>query len=64
MAKRLNRKSIGIEYEETYFKTGLRRLDIKSSYNGEQLEAVKKTTAIKNTRNKKTIKDETEKIKA
>jgi len=53
VAKRLNRKSIGIEYEETYYKIGLRRLNITDNYNGEQLEAVKKITTVKNKRNNK-----------
>ncbi len=63
VAKRLNRNSIGIEFEEAYFKTGLRRLEIAKSYNGEPLEAIKKTTTIKNKRNKAIKKDEVEKVK-
>lgn len=54
VAKKLNRKSIGIEFEETYFKTGLRRLNITDRYKGEMLVEVEKTTTIKNKRSKKT----------
>ena len=42
VAKKLKRKSIGIECEEEYIKTGLRRLDIISNYNGEELLTIKK----------------------
>jgi site-specific DNA-methyltransferase (adenine-specific) len=35
VAKRLNRKSIGIELSEEYLKIGLRRLELKDEYNGE-----------------------------
>lgn len=38
VAKSLKRKSIGIEIEEEYVKTGLRRLQITSTYKGKQLE--------------------------
>jgi len=37
VAKRLERQSIGIEIEEEYVKIGLRRLEILSSYKGEEL---------------------------
>lgn len=37
VAKKSGRKSIGIEIEEEYLKIGLRRLQILSSYNGEEL---------------------------
>lgn len=52
VAKKLNRKSIGIEIEEEYVKTGLRRLNIQNKYNGETLKPVIKNTTIKNTKNK------------
>lgn len=52
VAKKLNRKSIGIEIEEEYVKTGLRRLNIQNKYNGETLKPVIKNTIIKNTKNK------------
>ncbi len=37
VAKKLGRRSIGIEVEEEYLKIGLRRLQILSSYKGEEL---------------------------
>jgi len=42
VAKRLGRLSIGIETQEEYIKTGLRRIGIRTVYNGEKLEAPKK----------------------
>ena len=42
-AKKLGRKSIGIEIEEEYVKIGLRRLEILSSYNGEELRRAPRT---------------------
>jgi adenine-specific DNA-methyltransferase len=41
-AKRLGRKSIGIEINEDYVKMGLRRLDIPSKYSQEELAKEKK----------------------
>lgn len=38
VAKKLGRKSIGIELSEKYLKTGLRRVGISTEYNGEKLE--------------------------
>ena len=38
VAKKLRRKSIGIEIEEEYVKIGLRRLQIQQHYKGEKLE--------------------------
>ncbi len=38
VAKKLNRKSIGIEISEKYIKIGLRRVGISFDYNGEKLE--------------------------
>lgn len=43
VAKRLGRKSIGIEINEEYVKIGLRRLEILSSYNGEELRRMPRT---------------------
>jgi site-specific DNA-methyltransferase (adenine-specific) len=37
VAKKLGRKSIGIEIEEEYVKIGLRRLQIQTHYKGEEL---------------------------
>lgn len=48
VANRLGRKSIGIELEEEYVKTGLRRLSIVEEYNGEKLKPLEKKTTIKN----------------
>lgn len=38
VAKKLNRKSIGVEIDEEYTKIGLRRLSIVEEYNGEKLK--------------------------
>ncbi|CAN2040504.1 DNA adenine methyltransferase [Candidatus Magnetomoraceae bacterium gMMP-15] len=43
VAQKLNRCSIGIELQEEYIKTGLRRLNIVSEYNGERLTPLNKT---------------------
>ncbi len=43
VAKKLGRKSIGIEIEEEYVKIGLRRLEILSTYNGEKLRRAPRT---------------------
>ena len=45
VAKKLGRKSIGVELQEDYIKIGLRRLGLQEEYNGEQLkrEAIKGT---------------------
>lgn len=48
VAQRLERNGIGIEAQEEYIKIGLRRLNIASSYKGEQLTAMVKSTARKN----------------
>ncbi|WP_420629480.1 adenine-specific DNA-methyltransferase [Candidatus Leptofilum sp.] len=48
VAKKLNRKSIGIELEEEYIKIGLRRLSVMSLYNGEKLHPVEKIYERKN----------------
>ncbi|HHY0422211.1 TPA: adenine-specific DNA-methyltransferase [Vibrio parahaemolyticus] len=42
VAKRLNRRSIGIEINPEYVKMGLRRVDVPSHYTEEELEKVKK----------------------
>lgn len=48
VAKRLGRKTIGIEINEKYFKVGLRRLGLSHEYNGERLvkNKVKKTNNL------------------
>ncbi len=38
VAKRLQRKSIGIELNESYIKIGLRRLSIPSNYDDKELK--------------------------
>ena len=48
VAKRLNRKTIGIEWERDYIKTGLRRCGIQKVLDGELLQAVKKNTERRN----------------
>ncbi len=48
VAQRLGRKSIGIEFQEDYIKTGLRRLNISDEYNGEKLIPLDKTYIRKN----------------
>lgn len=47
VAMRLNRKSIGIDLNEDFFKVGIRRVGIDSEYNGEKLEK-KKSKKTKN----------------
>jgi adenine-specific DNA-methyltransferase len=48
VAQRLGRRSIGIEAQEQYVKIGLRRLNLATDFNGEELKAIVKTTARKN----------------
>lgn len=48
VAQRLKRKSIGIEFQEDYYKIGLRRLKIASEFNGEKLAPLDKTYVRKN----------------
>lgn len=43
VAKRLGRRSIGVELQEQYVKIGLRRLGIQSELNGEALKPLKKS---------------------
>ena len=43
VAKQLGRKSIGIEIEEEYVKIGLRRLQILTAYEGEELRRAPRT---------------------
>lgn len=47
VAQKLNRRFIGIEIQEDYFKIGLRRLEIAHEYKGESLEKEKKTYEVK-----------------
>lgn len=48
VAKKLGRKSIGIEINEDYFKIGLRRLDLCKDYKGETLMPPQKSFNINN----------------
>lgn len=48
VAKRLGRKSIGIEIESKYLKIGLRRLGILDNFEGEVLKPMKKSFVKKN----------------
>ncbi len=48
VAKKLNRRSIGIDLQEEYIKIGLRRLNIQSNYNGEKLLPLQKTYLRRN----------------
>lgn len=48
VAKRLGRKSIGIEREQDYFKVGVRRLGMGSELDGEELRPLDKTYVRKN----------------
>ncbi|MCI5132992.1 MAG: adenine-specific DNA-methyltransferase [Candidatus Electrothrix sp. EH2] len=48
VAQKLGRKSIGIEAQEEYIKTGLRRLNIQHELNGEKLVPLDKTYIRKN----------------
>lgn len=43
VAQKLNRRFIGIEIQEDYFKIGLRRLGIAHEYKGEILEKERKS---------------------
>lgn len=52
VAKKLNRKSIGIEIDEDYFKIGLRRILNFLTFNGEDLTPKPKTYQIKNSQQK------------
>ena len=56
VAKRLGRKSLGIEAQEQYLKVGLRRLGISDTYNGEKLQRPEKTYVRKN----KTLRDKSQ----
>jgi site-specific DNA-methyltransferase (adenine-specific) len=48
VAKRLGRRSIGIEQNLDYIKIGLRRLGVTETLNGERLAPVRKSTSRKN----------------
>ena len=48
VAKRLGRKSIGIEMERDYIKIGLRRCDIQTDLEGEPLYEIQKNTTRRN----------------
>lgn len=48
VAKKLGRRSVGIEMQPEYFKIGVRRLGIANSFNGENLKPLDKTFVRKN----------------
>lgn len=48
VAQKLGRKSIGIEFQENYYKAGLRRLNIANEFNGEKLKPLDKFYTRKN----------------
>lgn len=48
VAKRLGRRSIGIEMQDEYIKIGLRRLGISDHFNGEKLKPINKQYVRKN----------------
>lgn len=58
VAQRLGRQSIGIEAQEEYLKIGLRRLSIATTYNGEPLVAIQKSTARRNQKKTTSITSE------
>jgi len=57
-AKKLGRKSIGIELQEPYVKIGLRRLGIQTHFNGILITRPEKAYARKNGVKKKPVEDE------
>lgn len=48
VAQKLGRKSISFEFQEEYFKIGLRRLGLANEYNGDKLEKIDKKFTRKN----------------
>lgn len=48
VAQRFKRTAIGIEMQTEYFKTGLRRLGIANSFNGEVIESLKRPFVVRN----------------
>lgn len=62
VAKRLNRRSIGIEINPEYVKMGLRRVDVPSHYTKKELEKVKKRKTT-NTSKKVRTKTKTSNVK-
>ena len=55
VAKKLGRKSIGIEIDEEYVKIGLRRLKIATHYKGEKLERTPRTYEMRNAKKQLTF---------
>jgi site-specific DNA-methyltransferase (adenine-specific) len=49
VSQKLNRKSIGIEMQELYYRIGLRRLGISNEYNGTHILPLDKSFARRNT---------------
>ena len=57
VAKKLNRRSVGIDINHNYFKIGLRRLEIANTYNGKPLIKPEKQYKIKNGRSNRSNED-------
>jgi adenine-specific DNA-methyltransferase len=58
VASRLDRRCIGIERSETYFKIGLRRLNVATEYDGEALREPLKTFVRRNARSPESSGDQ------
>ena len=58
VAKRLGRRSIGIEQEREYFKIGVRRLGLGDELDGEELRPLEKTYVRKNGKTARTTEGE------
>ena len=64
IAKKLNRKSIGIEINKEYVKIGIRRLEIPSHYSKEELVKEKKRKTSNRSKHVRVNKDQSEPIQS